>query len=140
MSKVLEHLLSKGLLVLLLRLFDGRCSLSKQHGPLLPRVDLVLFFVYEIDAHPHIIVDINLVRLMQLNAAIFIFRSCMVRIKPISEKLGLDWHVWVHIAQLEPRMETVSFLLLEHLIALGWSARPGGNRASLLGCLGLLRC
>ena len=73
LAKVLEHLLRKSLLVLLLRFLDGRCSLSKQHGPLLPRVDLVLFFVYEIDAHAHIIVDINLVRLVQLNTAVFVF-------------------------------------------------------------------
>ena len=77
-------------------------------------------------------------RLVQLDATVLVFGSGLVRVEPISEKLGLDWHVRVHIAQLEPWMEAVSFLLLEHLVALGWSAWPGGNRASLLGCLGLL--
>lgn len=71
-------------------------------------------------------------RLVQLDTAELVLRGRLIRVQSVSEQLWLDGHVRVHVAQLEPRMEAVSFLLLKHLVALGRPGRSMRHRAPLL--------
>ena len=82
-------------------------------------VNLVPLFVDEIDAHSHIEVNVDLVRLVKLDARIFIFARRVVCIEPIVEEFGFHGDLRVEETQLVPRMEAVTLRLLELLVPLG---------------------
>ena len=73
--------------------------------------------------------------LVELYTAVFILGRRLVRVESIGEQFWFNRHVWMHVAQLEPRMEAVSLLLLEHFVALrrpSWSLRHWSPLRSLV--------
>lgn len=100
-------------------------------------VDLVFLFVNEVDAHAHVEVDVDLVRLVQLDAGILVLAGGVIRVEPVVEEFGFHGHLGMQEAQLVPRVKAITLRFLELLVSLGrtrwtmmllaWSLRLGAT-------------
>lgn len=79
-------------------------------------VDLVFLFVYKVDSHAHVKVYVNLVHLVKLHTWELILACSLIGVQAVVEQLRFHWHIRVHVAELESRMETVWVLLLKLLV------------------------
>lgn len=107
------------------------CGLTQKHGFLLFRVDLVFLFIDEVDAHSHVVIHKDLMRLIQLHARELVLACGLIRVQSIVEEFGSHRHVRLLVAQLEARVEAVWVLLLKLLVPLGRSRNTLHNGASL---------
>ncbi len=106
LPQLFQHLLRQ---LLFAFSFDSRILNrgSQKHCFLLSRIDLILFFIDEVDSHAHIVVYIDGVALVELDARVVVLACAIVSVKSVSEKFWFNGHLREGVSEFVSRMNAI---------------------------------